>query len=38
MATFFFKAVAPDGKIRTGSLPGESDKVVARELDRKSVV
>lgn len=37
MATFFFKAVAPDGKIRTGSLPGESDKVVARELKRQGL-
>jgi general secretion pathway protein F len=32
MATFYFKAVAADGKIRSGSLAGDSDKVIAREL------
>ena len=32
MATFFFKAVAADGKVRSGSLAGDSEKVVAREL------
>ena len=31
-ATFFFRAVAGDGKLRTGSLTAESDKTVAREL------
>lgn len=37
MATFFFRAVAPDGKVRTGSVTGESDKVVARELRRQGL-
>lgn len=37
MATYFFKAVAPDGKLRTGSLTGETDKVVARELRRQGL-
>ncbi len=32
MATFFFKAVAADGKVRSGSLTGDNDKIVAREL------
>ncbi len=32
MATFFFKAVAADGKVRSGSLAGDSEKVIAREL------
>jgi len=32
MAAFHFKAVAADGKIRTGVLHGESEKAVAREL------
>ena len=37
MATYFFRAVAPDGKLRSGSLAGESDKVVARELRRQGL-
>ena len=37
MAAYFFRAVAPDGKLRTGSLTGESDKVVARELRRQGL-
>jgi general secretion pathway protein F len=32
MASFYFKAVAPDGKMRTGSMHGETDKAVVREL------
>ena len=32
MATFFFRAVAADGRIRTGSLTGDNEKFVAREL------
>jgi general secretion pathway protein F len=32
MTTFHFRAVAPDGKLRTGTLSGDSDKAVAREL------
>ena len=37
MTTFFFKAVASDGKTRTGSLSGETDKDVARELRRQGL-
>jgi general secretion pathway protein F len=37
VTTFFFRAVAPDGKLRTGSLAGESDKLVARELQRQGL-
>ena len=37
MATFFFRAVAGDGKLRTGSLNGESDKNVARELRKQGL-
>jgi len=32
MTTFHFRAVAPDGKLRTGTLTAETDKAVAREL------
>lgn len=31
-AAFHFRAIAPDGRVRTGTLSGESDKAVAREL------
>jgi general secretion pathway protein F len=34
---FFFKAVSSDGKMRTGSLLGESDKIVARELRQQGL-
>ena len=37
MTTYFFRAVAPDGKLRTGSLAGDSDKMVARELQRQGL-
>ncbi len=37
MTTFFFKAVASDGKVRSGSLSGESDKDIARELRRQGL-
>ncbi len=37
MATFFFRAVASDGKIRTGSLSGENDKAIARELRKQGL-
>ena len=37
MATFFFRAVAADGKVRTGSLAGENDKTVARELRKQGL-
>ena len=32
MATFFFRAVAADGRVRSGSLTGDNEKFVAREL------
>jgi general secretion pathway protein F len=35
--TFFFKAVASDGKVRTGTLTAETDKLVARELRRQGL-
>ncbi|MGH9661354.1 MAG: type II secretion system F family protein [Bryobacteraceae bacterium] len=37
MATFFFKAVASDGKLRTGSLSGDTVKTVARELRKQGL-
>jgi general secretion pathway protein F len=37
MATFFFRAVAFDGKVRTGRLTGDTDKVVARELRKQGL-
>ncbi len=37
MATFFFRAVATDGKLRTGSLTAESDRTVARELRKQGL-
>jgi len=37
MATFFFRAVANDGKLRTGSLTAENDKTVARELRKQGL-
>ncbi len=35
--TFFFRAVASDGKLRTGSITSESDQHVARELRRQGL-
>src|SRR6185369_8013640 len=37
MSSFYFKAVGADGKLRTGSLSGESDKAVARELRKQGL-
>ncbi|MBM3773599.1 MAG: type II secretion system F family protein [Acidobacteria bacterium] len=37
MATFYFKAVAADGKARTGNLDGESVRGVARELRKQGL-
>ncbi|HTT61601.1 MAG TPA: type II secretion system F family protein [Bryobacteraceae bacterium] len=37
MAAFFFRAVASDGRMRTGRLTGDTDKVVARELRRQGL-
>src|SRR5262249_34389321 len=36
-STFFFKAVGADGKVRSGSLNGDSDKVIARELRKQGL-
>ena len=38
MAGFYFKAVASDGKVRTGMLTGETEKAVAAELRRQGLV
>ena len=35
--TFSYRAVTPDGKVRTGTLAGETDKAVARELQRQGL-
>ena len=37
MATFFFRAVAADGKVRTGSLAGDDEKLIARELRKQGL-
>jgi general secretion pathway protein F len=37
MATFFFRAVASDGKMRTGSLAGGDEKTIARELRKQGL-
>jgi len=37
MATYFFRAVATDGKLRTGRLNGDNDKIVARELRKQGL-
>jgi general secretion pathway protein F len=37
MATFFFRAVASDGKIRSGSLAGGDEKTIARELRKQGL-
>lgn len=36
-ATWHFRAVAADGRIRTGTLPGEDEKRVAAELRRQGL-
>jgi general secretion pathway protein F len=38
VATFFFRAVASDGKIRSGSLAGESEKNVAVDLRKQGLI
>ena len=35
--TFFFKAVASDGKVRTGTIAAETDRLVAQELNYQRV-
>lgn len=37
-AAFFFRAVAPDGKLRTGTLNGDTEKSVARELRKQGLI
>ncbi len=37
MATFYFRAVAADGKLRTGTLSGETEKAAAAELRRQGL-
>jgi general secretion pathway protein F len=36
-STFFFRAVAADGKVRSGSLSGEDEKLIARELRKQGL-
>ena len=38
VATFFFRAVAADGKIRNGSLSGENEKTVAVDLRKQGLI
>jgi general secretion pathway protein F len=38
MATFFFRAVSSDGKVRNGTLAGENEKVVAHELRNQGLI
>jgi general secretion pathway protein F len=38
VATFFFRAVASDGKVRSGSLSGEDEKNVAGELRKQGLI
>lgn len=37
MATFFFRAVASDGKVRSGSLTADNEKLIARELRKQGL-
>jgi general secretion pathway protein F len=37
-SAFFFRAVNADGKVRTGTLTGENDKEVARELRKQGLM
>ena len=37
MTSFYFKAVASDGKFRTGTLHAENDRWVAQELRRQGL-
>jgi len=38
MAAFYFRAVTPEGKLRTGTLSGASEREVARELRRQGLI
>ncbi len=37
MATFFFRAVGSDGRMRSGSLTGENEKLITRELRKQGL-
>ena len=37
MATFFFRAVASDGRMRNGSLTGDNETLIARELRKQGL-
>ena len=37
MSTFFFRAVATDGRLRTGSFTAETEKAVALELRKQGL-
>ena len=37
MGTFYFRAVASDGRMRSGSLTGDSEKIVTRELRKQGL-
>jgi general secretion pathway protein F len=37
MSTFHFRAVASDGRMRTGSLAGDNEKVITRELRKQGL-
>ncbi|MCA2972441.1 MAG: type II secretion system F family protein, partial [Acidobacteriaceae bacterium] len=37
-ASFHFKAVTPDGKVRTGTITGDNDKTIARELRKQGLM
>jgi general secretion pathway protein F len=37
MSTFFFRAVASDGRMRTGRLTGDNEKLIARELRKQGL-
>jgi general secretion pathway protein F len=36
--SYFFRAVASDGKLRTGTITAETEKIVARELKRQGLI
>lgn len=36
-STFYFRAVASDGRMRTGSLSGDNEKLIARELRKQGL-
>jgi general secretion pathway protein F len=38
MTSFFFRAVTSDGKLRTGTLSGDTDKAVAREMRNQGLI